>query len=210
MVPLDPGTNAVDRAVRRSRDPRGSVAVTKKVVVVDYDPGWPAVFEGLRADIDPAVADVAVAIEHVGSTAVPGLAAKPVIDIDVVVPKARVGDAIARLAAIGSEHRGDLGISGREAFRPPREAPRHHLYVCPEGSPALANHLAVRDYLSDHPEEALAYGALKKRLAEEVSDDIDGYMQGKSAFLLGILEKVGFGREVLDDIERVNRRPHGA
>ncbi|MDX1395576.1 MAG: GrpB family protein [Gemmatimonadota bacterium] len=181
--------------------------MTNKVVVVEYDPAWPSVFERLRTDIDEAVAHLAVAIEHVGSTAVPGLAAKPVIDMDVVVPQGRVGDAIARLAAIGYEHRGDLGVPGREAFHEPREAPRHHLYVCPAGSPALANHLAVRDYLRDHPEEARTYGALKVRLADEFGDDIDGYIEGKSSFLLGVLERVGFDPETLGEIERVNRRP---
>ena len=117
------------------------------IVVVDYDPAWPQLIETLRGPIWNAVSDLAIAIEHVGSTAVPGLAAKPIVDIALVVPRDRVGAAIARLATLGYEHKGDLGIPGREAMRHPPGAPRHHLYVCPEGNLALANQLALRDYL---------------------------------------------------------------
>jgi GrpB-like predicted nucleotidyltransferase (UPF0157 family) len=105
------------------------------VVVVDYNPTWPAIFEQLRSSLWPAVSDVALAIEHVGSTAVPGLAAKPIIDISIVVPSAReVLLAIERLAALGYRHLGDLGIAGREAFRAPEGLPGHNLYVCPQES----------------------------------------------------------------------------
>ena len=105
------------------------------VLVVDYDTAWPQGFAELRAYIWPALSDVASAVEHVGSTAVPGLAAKPVIDIDVVVPASLVPDGIARLAKLGYKHRGDLGIPDREAFSTPSGSPRHHIYLCPEGSP---------------------------------------------------------------------------
>ena len=90
---------------------------TSMVVVVDYDPAWPDRFEQLRARIWPAVADVALGIEHVGSTAVPGLAAKPIIDMTVVVPsRPDVTVTIDRLATLGYRHRGNLGIEDREAF----------------------------------------------------------------------------------------------
>lgn len=176
------------------------------VVVVDYDPAWPGIFEQLRGRVWEVVSDLASAVEHVGSTAVPGLAAKPVIDIDVVVPREGVSDGIVRLEGLGYEHRGNLGIPEREAFRAPRDLPRHHLYLCPEGSPALANHLAVRDYLRNHPAEARAYGESKKRLAVQFADDIEGYIEGKTTFLSSVLENVGFEGRVLDDIARMNRR----
>jgi GrpB-like predicted nucleotidyltransferase (UPF0157 family) len=135
----------------------------KTITVTDYDPAWPATFEVLRSAIWPAVADIATAVEHVGSTAVPGLAAKPVIDLDVVVPSASaVAIAVRRLGAIGYVHRGDLGVPGREAFAAPTSLPRQHLYLCLAGSPALANHLAVRDHLRAHPHLAAEYGTLKK------------------------------------------------
>ena len=132
------------------------------IVVVPYDPEWPARFETIRARIEPALDDVALAIEHVGSTSVPGLAAKPVIDIDVVVASPRVVPvAIERLATIGYRHQGDLAVTGREAFWSPEGLARHNLYVCPQGVLPLRNHLALRHHLRTHPEAVEAYGALK-------------------------------------------------
>lgn len=176
------------------------------IVVADYDPAWPVAFERVRSFVWPAVADVAISIQHVGSTSVPGLAAKPVIDIDVIVPAAQVAAGVERLQSLGYEHQGDLGVSQREAFRSPPGFTRHHLYLCPSTSPALANHLAIRDYLRGHPPAARAYGELKKKLARDFVDDIDGYVAGKTPFLVGILRAVGFTEEALADIERINAR----
>lgn len=175
------------------------------IEVVDYDPAWPDLFERLRSFVWPAVEEVALAIEHVGSTSVPGLAAKPIIDMTVVV---KAGDdvprAIAGLATLGYVHRGDLGIQGREAFEAPAGLPDHHLYVCPAGALALRNHLAVRDYLRAHPEAARAYGALKRRLAGAFEDDIERYVAGKTAFIVGILREAGFSPEEVGSIEEEN------
>ncbi len=177
------------------------------MIIDEYDPRWPADFARVRSFVRGAVADVAIAIEHVGSTAVPGLAAKPVIDIDVVVAPDDVGAGIAALESIGYGHRGDLGIPLREAFRAPSDdLPRHHLYLCPSSSPALANHLAVRDFLRSNASAAANYAALKQRLAQRFRDDIDGYIEGKSAFLLRVLREAGFPKHALDDIERMNAR----
>src|SRR5579862_585811 len=90
---------------------------SRTLEIVDYDPSWPTLFETLRSRLLLVVGDIADSIEHVGSTAVPGLAAKPIIDIDVVVEAdTDVSLAIERLAVLGYQHRGDLGIEGREAF----------------------------------------------------------------------------------------------
>jgi GrpB-like predicted nucleotidyltransferase (UPF0157 family) len=177
-----------------------------KILVVDYDPSWPIVFAGLRDAIWPVVDDMAISIEHVGSTSVPGLAAKPVIDMDVVVRADQVTSGIARLAGLGYVHVGDRGIPQREAFESPASSAAHHLYLCPEGSPALANHLAIRNYLRTHASDALAYGALKKSLAWAHLDDIDGYTEAKTEFLSVVLREVGFEGEALAEIERMNRR----
>lgn len=177
------------------------------LAVVDYDSSWPMPFERLRSSIWRVVADVASSIEHVGGTSDPGLAAKPVIDIDVVVPRVHMAAAIARLTSLGYEHKGDLGVPQREAFQRPPGSPPHHLYLCPTGSPALANHIAVRDYLRAHPSAAQAYGDLKKHLALEYARDIDGYVEAKTGFLLEILRKSGFAERRLVEIERINRRP---
>jgi GrpB-like predicted nucleotidyltransferase (UPF0157 family) len=178
-----------------------------RVIVVDYDPAWPARFETLRSRVDLVVRDIAISIEHVGSTSVPGLAAKPVIDMTVVVAsQVDVAAAIERLAGLGYRHRGDLGIACREAFHAPTGAPDHRLYVCAQDSPALANHLAVREWLMTHPDDARAYGALKLRLAGQFRDDIDGYVDGKTDFIGAILAKAGFSPEAVAEIAAANRK----
>lgn len=179
----------------------------RTIVVVDYDPGWPEAFERVRSRVWPVVSGVALAMEHVGSTSVPGLAAKPIVDISVVVRgEPEVPVAIKLLATLGYVHRGNLGIEGREAFHSPDGLPVHSLYLCLRDSIALANHLAVRDYLRTHPNTATEYGELKKRLAKEFSHDIDSYIDGKTDLLLGILRVSGFPQAQLEAIERVNRK----
>lgn len=178
------------------------------IVVTEYDPGWPLIFEQLRAYLWPAVADIAVAIEHVGSTSVVGLAAKPIIDLDIIVPSAAdIPTAIARLSALGYQHLGDRGIAGREAFRQQNDMPPHHLYLCPADSVALHNHLAVRDYLRSHPEAIQAYSELKKHLAATFPDNIDRYVDGKTDLILSMLQHAELSAEQLAAIERANRLP---
>jgi GrpB-like predicted nucleotidyltransferase (UPF0157 family) len=165
------------------------------------------VFEKLRSSLSQAVGDIEISIEHVGSTAVPGLAAKPIIDIDVVVPDEALAVGIGRLAARGYRHLGDRGVPKREAFRPPAGSPPHHLYLCSSTSAALANHLAIRDYLRTHSSVARDYGDLKRRLALEFADDRAGYVEAKTQFLVRILRQVGFAEDDLAEIVRSNRRP---
>jgi len=179
----------------------------RTVVVVDYDEEWPRRFDDLRARTWPVVSDVAVRIEHVGSTSVPGLAAKPIIDMTVVVAgRGDVPLTIERLAALGYRHRGNLGIDDRDAFDHGRGLPRHNLYVCPEGTIGLVNQLAVREYLRAQPDAARHYGELKKQLARQFPNDIDSYVFGKTDFILDVLRHAGLTEEQLTAIERVNRR----
>ncbi len=160
------------------------------VIVVDYDPAWPRLFEGLRDRVVAALGDLVVAVEHVGSTAVPGLPAKPIVDLDVVIlTAAELPAAIERLATLGYVHRGDLGIPGREAFSRPLDTPPHHLYVCAWDSAELRRHLLFRDYLRTDPEDARAYGALKRQLAARFRDDREAYTEAKSAFVAEILRR---------------------
>ena len=172
--------------------PAGSARTTchgRKVLVVPYDPTWPQIFEQLRAFIWPAVRGIAFGVEHVGSTAVPGLAAKPIIDIDVVVAPPDMSAVIDRLTMIGYRHQGDLGVDGREAFEHPPGLPRHHLYACVRGGEALTNHLAVRDFLRACPPSAAAYGALKLELAEHYADDPEGYGRAKTEFVVPLIAR---------------------
>ena len=162
------------------------------IQVVDYRPEWIDEFNSLRDWIWPSVSSIAVAIEHVGSTAVPGLAAKPIVDIDIVLPSRDVMPLIVtQLARLGYRHQGDLAIPGREAFRSPQDQPAHHLYACPKDSLALRNHIAFRDHLRAHPADAAAYSGLKKRLPKQFSGDIDRYVAGKTGFILSILSHSG-------------------
>ena len=159
-------------------------------VVVTYDPGWPGLFRELRDRVDAALADVAHVTEHVGSTAVPGLDAKPIIDLDVVVPDdAALGPAIGALAAAGWRHQGDLGVTGREAFVPPADAVYHHLYVVVSGSPPHRNHVDLRDFLRTHPGQAARYGELKHRLAPLLATDRLAYGNGKTEMITEFLRQ---------------------
>jgi len=179
----------------------------RTVFVEEYDPAWPRDFELLRQRIWPQLADVALRVEHVGSTSVPGLAAKPIIDMTAVVAtRDDVPTAIERLAALGYVHRGNLGIDDREAFDHPVDLRRHNLYVCPVGTIGVVNQTAVRDYLRGHPEHAARYGALKKQLADRFPDDIDNYVLGKTDFVLEILRRAGLTAEQIGKIARDNRR----
>jgi GrpB-like predicted nucleotidyltransferase (UPF0157 family) len=177
------------------------------ITVVDYDPIWPSTFNELKSTIWPAISDIARAIEHVGSTSVPGLAAKPNIDITIVVKDiSGLEQVIGRLATIGYRHGGDQGIPGREAFKRPENTPRHNLYAAVEGDLGLRNHLAIRDHLRRNSDSANTYGALKKQLAEKFTD-IDDYVEGKTEFLLGILVQEGIQEEELQTIRDLNRKP---
>lgn len=175
-----------------------------QIEVVDYDTAWPESFETLRDRLAPAVGDFALAIEHVGSTSVPGLAAKPVIDIDIVVRAEHLAAAIERIVALGYEHLGEMGVPQREAFRAPGGLPRHNLYATVEGCLSLRNHFAVRDHLRANPDAARAYGELKKKLAVTCEGDIDRYVAGKSEFISAILSRSGLSEEDLLAIRAIN------
>jgi len=182
------------------------VARRERVVVVPYDDQWPGRFGDLEARIWPAVADLALGVEHVGSTSVPFLAAKPIIDMTIVVAdRSSVPPIIDRLATIGYRHQGNLGIQDREAFEHPPELPRHNLYVCPQGTIGIVNQIAVRDYLRAHSDAARQYAALKMALAARHPDDIDSYVLGKTGFILDILKRAGVSDAELAQIERDNR-----
>jgi GrpB-like predicted nucleotidyltransferase (UPF0157 family) len=173
-----------------SPDPITAQERAEPVVVVAYDPAWPSAFEAIRARLAPVLGEVAIGIEHIGSTAVPGLAAKPIIDVDVVVRnKGDVAQAARRLATLGYTALGDLGIVDREAFRAPAGMPRHHLFVCPVASSELRAHLLLRDALRRRPELVESFTTLKRELARLYRDDRDGYAEGKSRFIATALQE---------------------
>jgi GrpB-like predicted nucleotidyltransferase (UPF0157 family) len=158
------------------------------VLVQDYDPSWPDAFLKLAALVKATLGSLVVAVEHIGSTAVPGLAAKPIIDFDVVLASpADLPQAIGRLASIGYAHEGDLGIAGRHAFRSPPGEPRHHLYVLADGADELTRHIEFRDTLRANEDLRDEYAALKRRIARTHEGDRNSYTQGKSVFVGSIV-----------------------
>jgi GrpB-like predicted nucleotidyltransferase (UPF0157 family) len=163
------------------------------IVIVAYDPEWVLIFEQIRDLVIPVLSDLVIGIEHVGSTSVPGLAAKPIVDVDVVVANHEdVRIAVQRLTALGYVHEGDLGINGREAFIPPTSMMWHHLYIVHVDNLEFKRHILFRDYLRSHPEEAKQYGDLKRELAHRFREDRSAYSNGKREFVTRILQCVGW------------------
>ena len=156
---------------------------TKKVVVLPYDRIWKSDFEEIKREIEGAIGDLMIGIEHVGSTSVEGMSAKPVIDIDVIIKDYAVFDAVVRrLEAIGYVHEGNLGIKDREAFKYSNKPhlQQHHLYVCPQQSEELHRHIAFRDFLTKNPEAVKKYSAVKEKAAQLFPDNIERYIEYKS------------------------------
>ena len=167
---------------------------TKKVIVLPYDGAWKSAFEDIKAEIERALGELIIGIEHVGSTSVEGMSAKPCIDLDVVIEDYSVFDAVsAKLASIGYIHEGDLGIKDREAFKY-SDKPHlmsHHLYVCPKDSEELRRHITFRDYLRSHPEAVKKYSAVKEKAAELFPNDIDKYIEYKSPCIEELYNECG-------------------
>ena len=156
---------------------------TRKVVVLPYDVAWQSAFEKIKGEIEEAIGNLILGIEHVGSTSVKGMSAKPCIDLDVVIKDYTVFAAVVRkLAELGYMHEGDLGIKDREAFqytdKPHLMA--HHLYVCPAYSEELRRHITFRDYLRNNPEAVAKYSAVKETAARLYPNDIDRYIAYKA------------------------------
>ena len=166
----------------------------KKVIVQPYAKGWQEEFSKIKAEIEQAIGDWIVTIEHVGSTAVEGMSAKPCIDIDVVIRDYSVfGDVVEQLAAIGYIHEGDLGIKNREAFQcvDKPHLMKHHLYVCPQDSAELHRHITFRDYLRRNPDAVKKYSQVKETAAELFPNDIDRYMEYKSPCIEELYKQCG-------------------
>ena len=156
---------------------------TAKVVVLPYDKAWEIAFEEIKKEIEAAINDLIIGVEHVGSTSVVGMSAKPCIDIDVIIKDYSVFEAVkSRLEAIGYLHEGDLGIQDREAFKysDKPHLQKHHLYVCPQYSKELNRHITFREFLKSNPEAAKKYSSIKETAARLLPNDIDRYIEYKS------------------------------
>ncbi len=161
------------------------------VRVVEYDCEWPLLFdeeaERLREIFDQDI----IEIHHIGSTAVPDMWAKPVIDMMPLVTDIEIVDEYNEaMTAIGYEPMGEYGLPGRRFFRRGRDIRTHNVHFYQYGaSNEVIRHLAFRDYLRSHPDAALRYCELKWKLAQKYRRDIEGYMDGKDAFIKEIEKK---------------------
>src|SRR5438105_6685564 len=158
------------------------------VRIVPYDPEWPLLFEAEARRLYSALAPLSIVLEHTGSTSVPGLAAKPVLDIlGGVTEGESVEPYVVKLIRAGYVHRGDQGIPGREFFR--RGEPRaYHLHLAHIRGAFWREHLAFRDYLRTHPEIRDEYAELKRTLAARFSFDRERYVEGKGAFVRRVID----------------------
>lgn len=165
-------------------------------LVQPYNPDWPDWFTQICAVLEAALDSTHLTIEHVGSTSVPGLAAKAIIDIDIIIAADQFEAVKAKLAQLGYNHQGDLGVTGREAFGladdQPLKAnlPAHHLYVCPHGSPELKRHRFFRDYLRRNQQACHYYGRKKFQIAELCDHDRKMYAEVKAIVLADFFENI--------------------
>lgn len=157
----------------------------REVVVVPADPRWREAFEAEAARLAAVLGENLLEMHHIGSTAVPGLSAKPIIDILPVVRDINLVDALNdEMAALGYGAWGEFGLRGRRYFTREESGTRtHNVHVYGSGNPEIQRHLAFRDYMISHPEEARAYGRLKGELARRFPTDFEAYMDGKDAFV---------------------------
>ena len=155
--------------------------MAQHVIVTEYNPLWPQLYRQEAEQIRAILRDNCVAIHHIGSTAVVGLCAKPVIDImPVVVSLARVDAQKKAFEAIGYEVLGEFGIAGRRYLRKGGDERTHQLHIFEQGAyKQIERHLALRDYLRAHPQDAAVYGRLKRQLAQQFPWDIESYCDGK-------------------------------
>lgn len=169
----------------------------RHIVVVAYDPGWAKAYQAEAARLAAVFGQELVSIHHIGSTSVPGLPAKPIIDIMPVVRDiTRVDVFNPAMIELGYEPRGEWGIPGRRYFSKRSDVQRtHHVHTFAQDSPEVARHLDFRDFLSARPEAARQYGELKLALARQFPHDIDGYMAGKDGFIKEIIRKAQARRE---------------
>ncbi|MGW6916999.1 GrpB family protein [Kitasatospora sp. NPDC054939] len=161
-----------------------------RIEIVDHDPAWPGLFAESGARLRAALGDVAVRIDHIGSTSIPGLAAKPVIDVQVSVRSFEPLDAYRLpLEALGLVHRADNPERTKRYFREAPGTRRTHLHVRQLGSFSEQFALLFRDFLRCHPADAAHYGEVKRSLAAQYAGDRPGYTTAKDPHVWDIVRR---------------------
>jgi len=191
------------------------------VLIKTYNPEWPLQFQAIAKVLATAISTVDHAIEHIGSTSVPGLDAKDIIDIDIIYNEITDFDTIkADLVSIGYYHNGDQGINGREVFKRTLEEQhvvldgiRHHLYLCHKSCRGCVEHILFRNYLRSHENARQMYQEMKHKLAKRVHQDHKAYAEHKEKemrdFVMVIdIDTSGPARIIISELHsilRVNR-----
>jgi GrpB-like predicted nucleotidyltransferase (UPF0157 family) len=158
----------------------------KRIIVTDYDPHWPEAFAAAAGELAAAIGANLITIHHIGSTSIPGMHAKPIIDmLPVVVDIEAVDRCVAGVESLGYEAMSEFGIAGRRFFRRDNPAGEriHNVHVFQNGSPHVERHLAFRNFMRAHPTYASQYAELKRKLADVHPYDMDAYMDGKDTFI---------------------------
>ena len=166
----------------------------KEIIVVPYNENWKKEFEKITGELYPVLKDFILSIEHVGSTSVEGMYAKPVIDLNIIIEDYNSFEMVkSKLEELGYIHKGELGIKDRHAFKYPDKPHlmKHHLYVCPKYSEELKRHIAFRDFLREHKEERDALSKVKILATKYYPHDIDSYLIVKGPWVMDIYEKCG-------------------
>lgn len=156
----------------------------RQVIVTPYQSSWPDAFQEEKEQLKTIFGDRLLAVHHIGSTSVPGLSAKPILDILPVVDSLDGIEAFdAAMEQIGYEAKGEFGMSGRRYYRKGGDNRTHHIHLYADGNPEIIRHVVFRDYLRQHPEEVEAYSTIKERLAHQYPEDISAYIAGKDSFV---------------------------
>lgn len=156
----------------------------RQVIVTPYQSSWPEAFQEEKEQLKTIFGDRLLAVHHIGSTSVPGLSAKPILDILPVVDSLDGIEAFdAAMEQIGYEAKGEFGMSGRRYYRKGGDNRTHHIHLYADGNPEIMRHVVFRDYLRQHPEEVEAYSTIKERLAHQYPEDISAYIAGKDSFV---------------------------
>lgn len=185
-----------------------------KIIIEPFSPNWSVAYQELSEVFRKRLGGLFTDLQHVGSTAVTGLASKPVLDIDIVIDSVEALPAITeKLLKMGYTSKGIVAIPDRYVFtadsalipftNPRKFWMKHNLYVCVSGSTALKNHIQFRDYLRSNSKAAAQYEELKYRLAQN-SGSIEKYASDKTEFISAILKKCGLSEGELNDIQQVN------
>jgi GrpB-like predicted nucleotidyltransferase (UPF0157 family) len=182
-----------------------------------HNPNWKTEFKNIKQVIAAELNDIIpqIDIQHVGSTSIEGLFAKPILDIDIIiVDKTLLNNITSRLEKIGYNSKGEQGIPGRFAYRQKteytpmtnnnRKWQSHHLYVCYADSLALKNHILFRDILNNNEELKEEYSELKKSLTENFAITREEYTSRKTDFIVSVLATAGLDEKSLWEITNVN------